>query len=70
MGNIVYKEGFLVIQENIAEILNMLEITSIRKLCATLGHKRYYRRFIWSYAKVVSPLKKLLCKDTKYIWNP
>ena len=41
-----------------------------KTLHSTLGHIGYYRKFIQNYAKIMAPLEKLLCKDTKNIWKP
>lgn len=34
-----------------------------------LGEIGYYRRFIHNYAKVTTPLEKLLWKSKKFMWN-
>jgi hypothetical protein len=60
------KDGLMVDQDNIIAILDMVAPTSIRELRVTLGHTGYYRRFIQNYAKIDTPLEKLLRKDTKY----
>jgi len=56
-------------QGNIVVILDMGAPTSVTELYNTLGHTRYYRRFIQIHAKVVVPFEKLLHKDTKYLWT-
>jgi hypothetical protein len=53
----------------IAVIVNLLAPKIVRQLRATLGHTRYYRKFIKGYVKITTPMKKLLRKDTKYQWN-
>jgi hypothetical protein len=35
----------------------------------TLGHTRYYRKFIKGYAQITVPMENLLRKDTKFQWN-
>jgi hypothetical protein len=67
LGHVVCKEGLLLDQEEIATIVDMLNPTYVRDLCANLGHIGYYRKFIRSYAKVVALLVKIFCKDTKYV---
>jgi len=67
LGHVFCKEGLLVDQAKVVVIVDMLAPTFVRELHATLGHTGYYRRFIQSYAKVVTPLEKLLRKDTKYV---
>ena len=56
----VCNEGFLVDQVKIVMLLDMVAPTSVRELCATLGHTEYYRRFIQSYVHVGVSLEKLL----------
>jgi hypothetical protein len=64
------KDGLLVDQAKIVSILDMVAPTSVREMCATLGHTGYYRWFIQNYAQIAAPLEKLLHKDTKYEWTP
>jgi len=62
LGHVVCKDGLLV---KIVAISDMVAPTFIHDICATLGHIEYYQKFIHNYAKVTTPLEKLLCKDTK-----
>jgi hypothetical protein len=39
------------------------------QLIATLGNTGYYRNFIKGYAHIMTPMDKLLIKDTKFQWN-
>ena len=39
---------------------------SVKQLHATLGHTRYYRKFIKAYAQITAPMEKLLKKDTTF----
>lgn len=41
---------------------------SVKHFRTTLGHTRYHRKFIKSYAQITTPMEKLLKKDTKYQW--
>jgi hypothetical protein len=34
----------------------------------TLGHTRYYRKFIKGYAQITTPMEKLIKKDSKFQW--
>ena len=34
-----------------------------------LGHTGYYIKFIKGYAKITTPMEKLLKKDVKFLWN-
>ena len=47
----------------IAVIINLDTPRSVKQLCATMGHKGYYRKFIKSYAQITVPMEKLLKRD-------
>lgn len=53
----------------IAVIVNLDSLRNIKKLCATLGHTRYYRKFVKAYAQITAPMEKLLKKDTTFCWD-
>eukprot|EP00253_Pinus_taeda_P018158 PITA_18158 len=50
-------------------ILNLQASGSVKQLHATLGHAGYYRKFIKSYAQVLTQMQQLLKKDDTYCWN-
>jgi hypothetical protein len=66
---IVCKQGLLVDPTKIAVIVNLPAPKTVHQLRETLGHTRYYRKFIKRYAQITTPMKKLLRKDTRYQWN-
>jgi hypothetical protein len=53
----------------IAVIVNLIAPKPVHQLRATLGHTRYYRKFIKGYTQITTPMEKLLRKDTNYQWN-
>eukprot|EP00253_Pinus_taeda_P009359 PITA_09359 len=53
----------------IAVIPNLEASRSVKQLCTTLGHTRYYRKFIKGYAHITMPMEKLLKKDVTFCWN-
>ena len=63
------KQGLLVDPTKITIIINLPPPKLVCKLKSTLGHTRYYRKFIRGYAQFTAPMEKLLKKDTKYQWN-
>jgi hypothetical protein len=69
LGHIVCKQGLLVDLAKIVVIVNLPAPKTVRQLRETLGHTRYYRKFIKGYAQITAPMEKLLRKDTKYQWN-
>ena len=50
-------------------ILDLPPPTTFKQLRATLGHTRYYRKFIKEYAEVTALMEKLLRKDVKRVWT-
>jgi len=54
---------------NIAVIMNLEVMRSVKQIHTTLGHTGYYRKFIKSYAQITLPMEKLLNKDVKFCWN-
>lgn len=55
--------------EKIIVIINLDQPNNVKKLCATIGHTRYYQKFIKSYAQIIVSLEKLLKKDTTFCCN-
>jgi hypothetical protein len=54
---------------DITIIVNLPQPKSVLQLKATLGHIVYYRKFIKGYAKIITPMEKLLKKDIRFQWN-
>ena len=53
----------------IAIIVNIPAPNLVKQLRTVLGHTGYYRKFIKGYAKITTPMEKLLKKDAKFLWN-
>jgi len=53
----------------IAIIVNLEAPNNVKKLCSTLGHTRYYRKFIKSYAQINASMEKLLKEDATFRWD-
>ena len=69
LGHVVYIQGLMVDPTKIVVILNLEALRSVKQLLATLGHTRYNRKFIKSYAHITSPMEKLLKKDVMFCLN-
>ena len=69
LGHIVCKQGLLVDPAKIAIIVNLAPPNLVKKLRTTLGHTRYYKKFIKGYAKITAPMEKLLKHDVKFKWT-
>lgn len=50
----------------IVVIINLDLPKNVKKLCTTLGHTRYYRKFIKAYMQIIVPMEKLLKKDAMF----
>jgi len=53
----------------IAIIVNLPAPNSVKQLRTVLGHTGYYRKLIKGYAKITTPMEKLLKKEAKFLWN-
>jgi hypothetical protein len=60
--HIVCKHGLIVDLEKIVDIGNLPPPMSVCQLRETLGHTRYYRKFIKGYANINVPMENLLNK--------
>ena len=69
LGHVVCHGGILVDPGKIVIMLDLAPPITVKQLRATLGHTRYYRKFIKGYAEVTTPMEKLLKKDTKFQWK-
>ena len=63
------EKGLMVDPAKIVIIVNLPPPASMKQLCTTLGHTRYYKKFIKGYAQITMPMEKLLKHDVKYEWN-
>lgn len=54
---------------NIAIIVNFPPPKTVRHLRTTLGHTRYYMKFIKGYAQITAPMEQLLKKDVNFHLN-
>ncbi|MCY6488038.1 hypothetical protein, partial [Actinobacillus pleuropneumoniae] len=49
LGHVVCKQGLMVDPAKIVVIINLDQPKNVKHLCATLGHTRYYHKFIKAY---------------------
>ena len=50
LGHVVCRQGLMVDPTKIAIIVNLPPPALVEQLCTTLGHTRYYMKFIKGYA--------------------
>ena len=53
----------------IAIIVDLPPLSTVKQLRTTLGHTRYYRKFIRGYVEVTSLMEIFLKKDIKFQWK-
>ena len=63
------RQGLMVDPTKLVIIVNLPPPASVKQLRTTLGHTRYYRKFIKGYAHITTPMENLLKHDVKYEWN-
>ena len=66
LGHVVCKQGMMVDPVKIVVILNLEAPRSVKQLCTTLGHTRYYKKFIKGYSQITALMEKLLKKDVLF----
>jgi len=63
------KKGLVMDSAKIVVIVNTKVVRNVKQLCSTLGHTRYYRKFIKFYAQITAPMEKLIKKDVSFCWD-
>lgn len=68
LGHRISTDRVSVDSAKIEAISNWPAPMSVRQLRGFLGLAGYYRRFVWGYATIATPLSDLLCKD-RFVWT-
>ena len=69
MGHIVSHEGVKVNPKKIKSMMDWSIPNTMKNLQGFLGLTRYYRKIVWNFGRITSPLTSLLQKDAFY-WTP
>jgi hypothetical protein len=69
LGHIVTKDGLRPDPAKVVAVREAPIPQTLTQVRAFLGLSSYYRRFIFSFSEVATPLNRLLCKDVKLIWT-
>jgi len=69
LGHKISNKGLLPIERKVDAIKNLDIPTNISELRSFLGMVGYYRNFIENYASISEPLRKLLRKNSPFIWT-
>jgi len=70
LGYIISPEGISMDPAKVAAITSWATPKSVRDILVFLGFANFYRRFIKHFSKIVSPITRLLKKDTPFNWDP
>lgn len=69
LGHVMCKKGLMVYPTKIVVIINLEPRNNVKQLHVTLGHIRYYKKFIKVYALITVPMEKILKKDATFCWD-
>jgi len=69
LGHVANKEGTKPDLGKIDAVLHFPEPKTITNVRSFLGLTRYYRKYIWGYSRMASPLFELTRKDVAFVWN-
>ena len=69
LGYIVSSKGITMDPAKIKAVQDWPAPKNIKDIQSFLGFANFYRRFIKDFSKIVTPITKLLRKDTKWDWN-
>ena len=69
LGHMISAIGIEVDQAKVSITRNLMPPTTVKGIRSFLGHAGFYRRFIKDFSKIARPLRRLLEKDTKFIFD-
>ena len=66
LGFIITPDGVSMAQNKVSAIIDWPLPTKVKELQQFLGFANFYRRFILGYSRIISPLTRLLKKDSEF----
>lgn len=66
LGHVISKQGLMVDPTKTMVIINLDPPKNVKKLRTTLGHTRYYKKFIKVYTQITTPMENMLNKDAMF----
>ncbi|KAE8216955.1 hypothetical protein CF319_g8841, partial [Tilletia indica] len=70
LGYKISASGVEMVTDKVDSVLSWPEPKTVKDLQSFLGFANFYRRFIWKYSQVTSPLTALLRKNNTWNWTP
>ena len=70
LGLITTTEGVRMDPAKIETIVKWPSLINVKDVQSFLGFANFYRRFIYGYSKITSPLTQLTRKDAPFVWTP
>lgn len=69
LGHVVYRKGILTTKEAVAAVEAISVPKDVKALQRFLGKCGYYRKFVYNFLQIASPLFKLTSKKVVFQWN-
>jgi hypothetical protein len=69
LGYIILPTGIQMDLEKVRAVVEWREPTNVKGVQSFLGFANFYRRFIWGFSKITTPLTRLTRKDTPWKWD-
>jgi hypothetical protein len=69
LGYIISPTGMSIDPEKVKVVAEWREPTNVKGVQSFLGFTNLYRRFIWDFSKIMTPLTRLTQKDTPWEWG-
>jgi hypothetical protein len=69
LGYIISPMGMSMDPEKVRAVAEWREPTNVKGVQSFLGFANFYRRFIWDFSKIMTPLTKLTRKDIPWEWG-
>jgi hypothetical protein len=69
LGHVISHCGIEVDKAKVDLISSLPPPLTVKELCFFIGHASFYRRFINDLRKITRPLRKLLVKETPFVFD-
>ena len=69
MGHLLMADGLKADPEKVKAVLNMPKPTNVKEVQRLVGFVNYLAKFLPQLSTIREPLRKLICKDNKWMWE-